>query len=140
MQGFFYVLFFKSCTFHFCSMNPLDLKTQVTEFIRLNFMPSDPDKANFKRATGDILTFLWLSFPKDCISDYELADILFALGYARHTWVEDYQSTEIENGKEITTIKKILVNGYCLHSHLSLKTDVFPILTQPNGSLRCVSQ
>jgi hypothetical protein len=40
--------------------------------------------------TGSILDFLFKTFPKDCISDYELNDILNQLKFERATFtIED---------------------------------------------------
>ena len=105
----------------------LDYPQQISDFIKANFKPIDPDRANFKQTTNGLLRFLWNTFPKDCISDYDLNDILLDLGYTRATWVEDSPSFEDTPDAEITTINKSLVTGWCLLSDFNLNADVFEV-------------
>lgn len=108
-------------------MAMLNYYEDITAFLQANFTPSDPDKSNFKCTTRELLRFLFETFPKDCISDYELMDILVDLGYTRHTYAVDHITFEDNPDAEITTINKSLVNGWCLLSEINLKPDVFEV-------------
>lgn len=102
----------------------LDYNDQITAYLSENFYPSVPDIANFRRTSDDLLSFLFCTFPKNCISDYDLDEILIELGYTRHTWIEEREAIE-ESKKHITvTIKKILVTGWCLMSRFDLTDEV----------------
>jgi len=111
----------------------LNYPEQITAFITANFTPSDPDRANFKRTTDGVLTFLFATFPDGCISDYDLNDILLELGYERHTWVNEHIEVTYVDEAEITTINKSLVSGWCLQSVFNLNPDIFeaPVERKP---------
>jgi hypothetical protein len=111
----------------------LDYPKKITEFIKANFTPSDPDRANFKRATDGLLGFLFTTFPDSCISDYELNDILLELGYQRHTWIKETTSFEDNPDAEITTIDKTLVTGWCMLSDFNLEPDIFHVPKERKG-------
>ncbi|WP_417365546.1 hypothetical protein [Flavobacterium beibuense] len=102
----------------------LDYKEQITDYLKANFTPSNDTLANFKQTTNQLLNFLFNTFPRNCISDYELNDILLELGYKRQTWVEDTTvSLGEEKGVERFEIHKNLVTGWCLKSPFSLVTE-----------------
>lgn len=100
----------------------LDYLETITKFLDDNFHPSNPDSANVKLNTDQLLNFIFRTFPVDCISDYDLNDILIDLGYKRYTYiVENY--CEIEKGEsKIYEVKKSLEVGWCLKSDLDLRT------------------
>nr|WP_322625653.1 hypothetical protein [uncultured Flavobacterium sp.] len=102
-------------------------KTEIKDFIEAHFTESDPDRANFRRGTQDLLKFLWLTFPVDCISDYDLNQILSELGHTRHVWVQEFTTTTEKEDRAVTTISKVMVNGWCLMSVFDLKDDVFTV-------------
>lgn len=77
---------------------------QIKSFIAKQFHPATPDLSNLKMTNGMLLEFLFQSFPKDCISDYELNDIMVSLQFERHTYILD-----IDGRKELQT-------GWCLFS------------------------
>jgi len=103
-------------------MNDKDHKTQVKEFLQQNFTPGTPDAANFKRDLPGLLQFLWHSFPEDCISAFDLDDILHSLGYKKHLWVQEEIFEDISNKKKTVIVKKYPVHGYCLVSPFDLDT------------------
>lgn len=76
-----------------------DYPEKVKQYIFQNFEPSTPKMANTKMSTGQLLKFLFVVFPKDCISDYELTDILFELGYKPYNELEIIEE-ETEEGEE----------------------------------------
>ena len=78
-----------------------DYKEQIRNFIKLNFLPSTPEESNFKVSSNELLGYLFDIFPFECISDYELNEILVELGYERYTYVDT---------------KKLLVFGWCMYS------------------------
>lgn len=98
----------------------LNYPEQIKEYLEANFTPSDEDKANFKQTTMGLLFFLFDVFPKNCISDFELNDILLELGYKRYTWLEE---KTIEIGEDKFEIHKRLVTGWCLKTEWSLRTE-----------------
>lgn len=102
-------------------------KTEIKEFIKAHFTESEPDRANFRRGTQDLLKFLWLTFPVDCISDYDLNQILSELGHTRHVWVEDVPVFSEDKENEITTIRKMLVNGFCFICNFDLEEEIISV-------------
>lgn len=58
-----------------------DYQEKVMEYLELNFVPGDTKNHNLKVSTQELLGFLFRVFPRDCISDYDLVDILQRLGY-----------------------------------------------------------
>lgn len=103
----------------------LDYPDQVKTFLQENFSPSDDNRAKLKWSTGELMGFLFNVFPRNCISDYDLIEILSDLGYKRYTWTEDIisQVDKNEDKEEYFTIKKRLVTGWCLWTELSLKDE-----------------
>ncbi|MRX40586.1 hypothetical protein GJU43_14955 [Flavobacterium sp. LC2016-23] len=101
----------------------LDYIETVTDFLIENFHPSNPESANIKLNTDQILNFLFRTFPAGCISDYDLNEILISLNYKRYTYVvESY--CEIEKGEStIYEIRKNLEVGWCLKTDLNLKSQ-----------------
>lgn len=98
----------------------LNYPEQIKEYLKANFTPSDDDKANFKQTTIGLLVFLFDVFPRNCISDFELNDILLELGYTRYTWIEESTVELDENHFEI---RKRLVTGWCLKTEWNLKPE-----------------
>ena len=99
-----------------------DYQEKIKAFLRTNFQPIDPQLANFKLSTDSLLSFLWNAFPKDCISDYQLVEILEELGYEQQLYVCE-QTEEYFDGKskkERKRVKKSLKLGWCLLSNIDL--------------------
>jgi hypothetical protein len=72
-----------------------DYQEQVKAFLQEHFTTANAQTANVKMTTRSILDFLFKTFPKDCISDYELNDILNQLKFERGTFMEvDYNDKE----------------------------------------------
>ena len=97
---------------------------KIKESIQANFTPSNADNANLKLTTSQLLYFLWSAFPTDCISDYELVEILENLGYEQTMYVVE---TPVEKGtkkNKFIEIKKSLELGWCLKSPFNLRTEV----------------
>jgi len=103
----------------------LDYEQKVKTFLQQNFTPSDDTHANIKHTTSSLLKFLWSVFPKDCVSDYELDDILTELGYQRYTWPEDVTTYEEVGGAMIPETTTHLEIGWCMRSPFSLSTKGF---------------
>lgn len=96
----------------------LDYKEQIFEFIKRNFEPTYPDLANAKFTTEEFLGFLFLSFPVDCISDYELNDILLSLEYERFVYTIEIISFEKdEDGEKVPKISHPLITGWCMFTN-----------------------
>lgn len=101
----------------------LDYLETIREFLIENFNPSNPESANVKLNTDQLLGFLFGTFPADCISDYDLNDILIELGYKRYTYVvESYSEVEKDDSK-IYEVRKNLTVGWCLRTPLNLHTE-----------------
>jgi hypothetical protein len=100
----------------------LDYIETITEFLIENFRPSDPESANIRLNTEQLLNLLFRLFPDGCISDYDLNEILINLKYKRYTYtVENY--CEIEKGDStIYEVRKSLEVGWCLKTDLDLQT------------------
>jgi len=101
----------------------LDYIDTITEFLKENFNPSNPESANVKLNTDQLLDFLFRTFPEGCISDYELNEILISLDYKRHTYVVE---TFNEIGKKKDgriEVKKSLEVGWCLKTPFDLHTE-----------------
>ena len=77
---------------------------QIEEFIKLQFIPAHPEASNVKMSNSQLLELLFKSFPEDCITDYELNDIMVKLNYERKTF-----TVMIGNNPELMT-------GWCLFS------------------------
>ena len=104
-----------------------DYPTQIEDFIKENFEHSTPELANFKLTTQELLNFLFSVFPVDCISDYDLNDILLKLGYNRFTFVFEFKEVFFENKNEKIRISKSLKIGWCFKSHHDLTEIVKPV-------------
>ena len=106
----------------------MDYKSQISQFIKDNFEPSNANLANVKMSTDDLLKFLFTVFPDDCISDYDLVDMLRHQGFELKPFVVEHFSEE-ENKKEtITSIQKQLALGWCMKSEFNLETETFVVL------------
>lgn len=98
----------------------LDYIETIKEFLIENFRSSNPESANVKLNTDQILNFLFRTFPAGCISDYDLNDILISLNYKRYTYVvESYHEIERDDST-IYEIRKSLEVGWCLKTDLDL--------------------
>lgn len=103
----------------------LDYPEQIKTYLQAHFAPSDPDRANFRKTTAELLGFLYGAFPPGCISDYDLVDILGDLGYAPRQWVHETFETEGEGKNSVTTVKRELRTGWCLWSDFDLRDDEY---------------
>jgi hypothetical protein len=103
----------------------LDYAEQVKKFIQENFEPAEENKANLKWSNAQFRGFLFDVFPRNCISDYDLDEILTDLAYTRQTWVEDHTSlSQDDEGKEVFTISKRLTTGWCIRTHFDLESEI----------------
>lgn len=84
-----------------------DFKKQIAVFIEANFKNSTPEDANFKVTSTELLNFLFNTFPKGCIDDYDLNEIMTKLKYTRHNYI----------GKD-NNDKECLKSSWCMHSDL----------------------
>lgn len=76
-----------------------DYIEQVTDFMQANFSPGSPEVCNLKMTNAELLGFLFKTFPEDCISDYELNDIMIKLKFERITYSADVDGDiEIKSG------------------------------------------
>jgi hypothetical protein len=101
----------------------LDYLETIREFLIENFTPSNPESANVKLNTDQLLGFLFRTFPADCISDYDLNDILIELEYKRFTYVVESYSEVEKDESTIYEVRKSLEVGWCLRSSFDLRTQ-----------------
>jgi len=101
----------------------LDYIDTIREFLIENFHPSNPEIANVKLTTDQLLGFLFQTFPDGCISDYDLNDILISLGYKRFTYVVESYSEVEKDDSTIYEVRKSLQVGWCLKSEFDLHTE-----------------
>ncbi|MBQ0907477.1 hypothetical protein KBJ98_02045 [Flavobacterium sp. F-328] len=95
-----------------------DYVAEIKKFIELNFEPTYPDLANAKFTTEEFLQFLFLSFPNDCINDYELNDILLSLEFERFVYTIDrIEFEKDEDNEKVPIIKHQLVTGWCMFTN-----------------------
>lgn len=89
----------------------------IYEFVKANFEPTYPDLANVKLTNDEFLSFLFLSFPKNCISEYELNEILISLGFEHQLYtVERISIVANGDGEETETKTQQLMSGWCCFS------------------------
>lgn len=101
----------------------LDYIETITTFLNENFNPSNPESANVKLNTDQLLNFLFRTFPVGCISDYELNEILISSGYQRHNYViQSFREVGKKKEKRIEVSKSLEV-GWCLKTPLDLHTE-----------------
>lgn len=102
-----------------------DYQEKIKSFIELNFEPEYPLLAQLKLTTDQLLCFLWSGFPKECISDYQLIDILSELGYIQQLYVvELYEEKQDDEGKKIIEVRKKLKLGWCFKSKFDLNPEI----------------
>lgn len=77
-----------------------DYPQKVREYLENNFAPTRYYLANMKCTTKMLLDFLFTVFPRDCISDYELVEVLYELGYAPQNVQEIMSESSPEEGEE----------------------------------------
>lgn len=101
-----------------------DYYDQVAYFLKENFEPCDYNRSNVKHTTSSLLGFLYATFPRHCISEYELNEILNDQGYVRQTWTEEH-TVVIDDDKENPKfeIHKTLVSGWCMRTDHDLVTE-----------------
>ena len=100
-----------------------DYYEQISVFIKENFLPSTPENANVKLTTEQLLSFLFRTFPVDCVSDYDLNEILTSLGYTRHNYFVEYFSEVGKKKDAKIEVRKSLEVGWCLKSPFDLHTE-----------------
>lgn len=103
----------------------LDYPEQIKDYLQAHFAPSDPDRANFRKTTNELLGFLSQVFPAGCISDYDLAEILTDLGYNRHQWPHENFYEEGEGKEKVIKVSRHLATGWCLKSDFDLRDDEY---------------
>lgn len=59
---------------------------QVKSFLEQSFKAFEKDVCNVKMTNEELLFFLFQSFPKNCISDYELNEIMQKIGFVRDVY------------------------------------------------------
>lgn len=92
-----------------------DYAEQIREFLKLNFTPSNPDVANFKVTSNELLNYLFYTFPNGCINDYDLNEILLSLKYERFTYtVETITFSEDKEGNKTENKHYHLAFGWCM--------------------------
>lgn len=101
-----------------------DYISQISEFLQEHFVPADnAELSNTRLTSEELLTFLFKTFPKGCISDYELNDIMLKLKYKRETYTISIPiartKEEIESNAPIKYNYE-LCTGWCMNS-LALK-------------------
>ena len=102
-----------------------DYPQQIKDFLSRYFTPSEEVLANVKMTTYDLLAFLWNAFPKDCISDYQLVEILNELGHQQQMYVvEHYSEFKDDDGKKKQRINKKLEVGWCFKTPFNLKEEI----------------
>ena len=99
---------------------------RIEEFIQDNFEASTPDEANMKFTTREFLNFLFQTFPNDCISDYDLNEILHQLGYKRQL----YNIEHVLESFSKKEIKYELVSGWCLYSKELKPNEIITLQNQ----------
>lgn len=62
---------------------------KIKKFLQENFEPATTETADFKFTNIGLLEHLFTVFPKDCISDFELYDILLSIGYEIKSYTDD---------------------------------------------------
>lgn len=101
-----------------------DYQEKVKDYLENNFSPANYDLANMRCTTKMLLDFIFTVFPKDCISDYELVETLYDLGYVPKNIeeaIEDNNPEEGEEWKKKTKPKKTQLKVYwCLMALPSL--------------------
>ena len=105
----------------------LNYQEQIITYLEAHFIQGDPNMPGvLKLTTPKLLGFLWNTFPKDCINDYELDVILLDLGYQRKMWTEDVTETTEDDDETTTKITPVLKTGWVLKSiEFDLAPDVF---------------
>jgi hypothetical protein len=99
-----------------------DYYEKVTDYLKVNFAPCEYNTSNVQHSNLSLLKFLYTIFPKNCISEYELHEIMVDLGYRVQTWPADITNTN-EDGD--TEIKRELAAGWCMRSPFELGSDFF---------------
>lgn len=102
-----------------------DYDDQIKSFLQKYFETSEEVLANIKMTTGDILEFLWNAFPKDCISDYNLVEILNDLGHKQQMYVvENYHEFVDENKNKKIKITRRIELGWCFKTPFDLREEI----------------
>lgn len=108
---------------------------KIAAYLEAHFIQGDPNHPGvLKFTTGKLLGFLWDAFPKNCISDYDLNEILIDLGYERKMWMEEREVISEDDDEISTKMIPELVTGWVLKSR---EYDLTPdIWTEPKESKR----
>lgn len=105
-----------------------DYPERIKEFISQYFKISTPENAKIKYSTEELLDFIWDVFPKGCISDYQLAELLNDLGHKQYMFiVESKQIYEDDEGNKKVKISKKLKNGWCFTTDFDLREEDFSL-------------
>ena len=61
----------------------IDKTIEIQAFLKQHYVPAklEDTKKELQLSTPEVLSFLFKIFPKDCIDDYELHNILTTLNY-----------------------------------------------------------
>lgn len=97
-----------------------DYVSQISEFIKQNFVPAEnAEQANTRFSTDQLMEFLFQTFPEGCISDYELNDIMLKLQYKRETYTIATAVPRSKKEIEENVPEKFnyeLCTGWCMNS------------------------
>lgn len=102
-----------------------DYPDQIKSFLNHSFTPVEEVLSNVKMTTGDLLEFLWNAFPKDCITEYNLVEILNHLDHKQQMYVvENYHEfVDDDKNKKIRITRKIEI-GWCFKTAFDLREEV----------------
>lgn len=56
---------------------------KIQKFLKENFVPSNLEESTHSYTNETLLEYLFSVFPKDCITDFQLYDIMSNLGYEK---------------------------------------------------------
>lgn len=96
-----------------------DYVNQISDFINKGFVPAEPELANVKYTSKELLHFLFETFPNGCINEYELNELLVNLKFKRSLHSVEYEVlVENEEGKEVSEKRYNLKNVWCMYTDL----------------------
>jgi hypothetical protein len=97
-----------------------DYVSQISDFIKQNFAPAEnAQEANTRMSSEELLSFLFVTFPSGCISDYELNEIMLKLQYKRETYTIATAIPRSKKQIEENVPEKFnyeLCTGWCMNS------------------------
>lgn len=82
----------------------LDFKERIQNFISDYFEKGDRDNHNVSYSTASLLHFLFSVFPTDCITEYDLDEILQDLDFLPQMDIVKEEMIVTENGEKYKTV------------------------------------